>query len=122
MDDQLKLSQEVEQLNESKNNNLIKKVKNYREDKKKEEEKKKREEKEEIREKIRKIIDKIDKETEQIINKNENELKGIIESQKDYTDNIKKDEQILFKNKDIDDNSIEIISINFHFYQKQKNF
>ena len=95
MDEQLKLSQEVEQLNESKNNNLIKKVKNYREDKKKEEEKKKREEKEEIRQKIRKIIDKIDKENEQIINKNENELKGIIESQKDYTDNIKKDEQII---------------------------
>ena len=96
-------------------------MKNYREDKKdknKEEEKKK----EESKQKVRKLIDKIEKGNEQIINKYENELKGIIESNKDFTINNKEEDGILFKKNDIENNNIEINFEKFSMLSKTKNY
>ena len=84
-------------------------MKNYREDNiKKEEEKKKedKEEKEVTRQKMKKIIDKIETGNEQIITKYENELKGIIDYQKDYTVNNKEDNNMIVDKKDSNNNNI----------------
>ena len=101
-------------------------MKNYREDKKKKvEEKKEKEEKEEkekedIKQKVRKMIDKIEKVNEQIVNKNENELKGIIEPYRDYTQNNNEEDKLIFKNKD-NNNNIEINFEQFSMLSKTKN-
>ena len=83
-------------------------MKNYREDNIKKEEEKKKEEKEkdETRQKVKKIIDKIETGNEQIITKYENELKGIIDYQKDYTVNNKEDNNMIVNKKDSNNNNI----------------
>jgi hypothetical protein len=112
-------------------------VKNYREDKKKEEkkekeEKSKKEDKskkekkkkgnEDIKQNARKLIDKIEKRNEQIINKYEKDLKGIIDLQKDYTINNNENEnEQLLKEKDIK-NNIEINFEKFSMLSKTKNY
>ena len=102
-------------------------MKNYREDKNKEEDKSikekkdKKEEKEDSRDKIRKLIDKVEKVNEKIINKNENELKGIVEAQKDFTVNNKEDDNLV-KNKDKDMNNIEINFEKFSMLSKTRNY
>ena len=112
-------------------------MKNYREDKKKEEkkekeEKSKKEDKskkekkkkgnEDIKQNARKLIDKIEKRNEQIINKYEKDLKGIIDLQKDYTINNNENEnEQLLKEKDIK-NNIEINFEKFSMLSKTKNY
>ena len=94
-------------------------MKNYRKDKKKEEEKERKEDK---KEKVRQIIDKIEKENEKIINENEKDLKGIIETRKDYTVSNKEEEKILDIKKDINNNNIEINFEKFSMLSKTRNY
>ena len=119
---------------------IIKKVKNYREDKEIKEENKDKKDKEDKEEKeiiiekeekggkgekddktlkIRNIVDKIEKDNEQIIKKNEEELKGIIDYQNDYTSNEKNDN---IKNNEKTENNIEINFEQFSIISKTKNF
>ena len=109
-------------------------MKNYREDNIKKEEEKKKEEKEkkkedkeekekdETRQKVKKIIDKIETGNEQIITKYENELKGIIDYQKDYTVNNKEDNNMIVNKKDSNNNNIEINFEKFSMLAKTKNY
>ena len=109
-------------------------MKNYREDNIKKEEEKKKEEKEkkkedkeekekdETRQKVKKIIDKIETGNEQIITKYENALKGIIDYQKDYTVNNKEDNNMIVNKKDSNNNNIEINFEKFSMLAKTKNY
>ena len=105
-------------------------MKNYREDKNKEENKsikekkdktEKKEEKEDVRDKVRNLIDKVGKANEKIINKNKDDLKGIIETKKDFTVNNKEDDNNN-KDKDINNNNIEINFEKFSMLSKTKNY
>ena len=69
---------------DDKNKKDDKNIKDKKEDNKKKEEK---EEKEDVKQKVLKLIEKIEKGKDKIINKYEKELKGIIDAPKDFTIN-----------------------------------
>ena len=107
---------------DDKNKKDDKNIKDKKEDKKEDNKKKEeKEEKEDVKQKVLKLIEKIEKGKDKIINKYEKELKGIIDAPKDFTVN-KEYNKLIDKKEDIKDNNIEINFETFSMLSKTKNY